>query len=100
MSAHPVAALSGAAIHRRHLTESQRAMAAAKLANMTVADNQWSAKANLPEHKTSNAEAAQMLNVSERRDTAAKNRLIHRLASFSYFYSSISTVKNCFIAKA
>ena len=82
-------------IHRRHLTESQRAMSAAKLANMGAGRN-W---ANLPD-KTSNAEAAKMLNVSERSVKTAKNRLIHRLASFSYFYSSISTVKNCFIAKA
>ena len=54
-------------IHRRHLSESQRAMAAAKLANAGVGRN-W---ANLPDKKTS-AEAAELLNVSERTVKSAK----------------------------
>lgn len=62
-------------LHRRHLTESQRASVAAKLANMRVGDNQHSGGgANLPDllgNKPDSApvtisQAADMLNVSER----------------------------------
>ena len=56
-------------IHRRHLTESQRAMAAAKLANMTVGQPEKNS-ANL--QNTSRAEAAKLLNVSERSVNTAK----------------------------
>ena len=68
-------------LHRRHLTESQRAAVAAKLANMTKADAgrmgaeaQGKATANLPEpsHPVSNSQAADMLNVSERSVRTAK----------------------------
>lgn len=72
-------------IHRRHLTESQRAMAAAKLANMPA--HRPAKSANLPTSAlslpsfeqpapkpapVSQAEAARMLNVSERNLRTAK----------------------------
>jgi hypothetical protein len=47
---------------RRHLTTGQRAMTAAALANMTQADNQWSAKTNSSELK-STKDSADQLNV-------------------------------------
>lgn len=60
----------------RHMTESQRAMVAAKLANMErgeFAGNQHVVSANLPTAQVSRADAASMLNVSERSvNTAAK----------------------------
>lgn len=73
-------------IHRRHLTESQRAMAAAKLANITRADagriggkSRVEATANLqlldePREapKQTTAEAARLLNVSPRTVATAK----------------------------
>jgi hypothetical protein len=58
---------------RRHLDEGQRGMIAAKLANMSQGgdgSNQFSKTANLRNPQTSQAEAAKMLNVSER--TVAK----------------------------
>ena len=51
-------------LHRRHLNESQRAVVAARLANMQVGDNQYSGSANMP--TLSQSQAAKMLNVSER----------------------------------
>lgn len=61
-------------LHRRHLTESQRASVAAKLANMRIGDNQHSGGgANLPDllgeskpAPVTVAQAAELLNVSER----------------------------------
>ena len=47
---------------RKHLTTGQRAMTAAALANMTQADNQWSAKTNSSELK-STKDSADQLNV-------------------------------------
>lgn len=62
-------------LHRRHLTESQRAAVAAKLANMkrtdTLAQNR-SANLQNGEAPLSQAQAAQMLNVSERSVATAK----------------------------
>jgi len=52
-------------LHRRHLTESQRAVIAAKLANMP-AGRPGRNSANLPSFATSQAEAAEALNVSPR----------------------------------
>jgi len=52
-------------LHRRHLNESQRAVIAAKLANIELGDNQYRGSANLPTQITQQ-QAAQMLNVSER----------------------------------
>ena len=57
-------------LHRRHLTESQRVMVAAKLANMPEGRN-WNNSANL-RSMTSQAEASDMLNVSDRTITTAK----------------------------
>lgn len=58
-------------LHRRHLTESQRAAVAAKLANMRQGERtDLQHSANLL--KVSQAEAADMLNVSERSVTTAK----------------------------
>jgi N6-adenosine-specific RNA methylase IME4 len=54
-------------LHRRHLTESQRGMVAAKLANMPAHRPNYKS-ANL---RTSQLEAAEMLNVSERTVNAA-----------------------------
>ena len=47
---------------RRHLTTGQRAMTAAALANMTQADNQWSATTNSSKLK-STKDSADHLNV-------------------------------------
>ena len=59
-------------LHRRHLTESQRGMVAAKLANIELGQNQhFLGSANLRTHQISQAEAAELLNVSERTVTAA-----------------------------
>jgi hypothetical protein len=60
-------------LQRRHLSESQRAMVAAKLANIKNTDfvgNQHSA--NLQSPQTSRAEAAALLKVSERTVNTAK----------------------------
>ena len=62
-------------LHRRHLTESQRGMVAAKLSNMSVGNatgaNQYQRNyANL-HNSTSRAEAAELLNVSKRTVNAA-----------------------------
>lgn len=58
-------------LHRRHLTESQRAAVAAKLANMNQGERtDLQPSANLP--KVSQSEAADMLNVSERSVTTAR----------------------------
>ena len=65
-------------LHRRHLTESQRAAVAAKLSNMKRGgdgSNQHQSKpANLPDSDAplSQAQAAEMLNVSERSVRTAK----------------------------
>lgn len=57
-------------LHRRHLTESQRAMVAAKLANMNQGERtDVQPSANL--QKVSQADAADMLNVSTRSVAAA-----------------------------
>jgi len=70
-------------LHRRHLTESQRATVAAKLANMLQGaqrGNQNAAKneaANLPVGSITQAEAADLLNVSERSVNAA-GKVLHR----------------------
>lgn len=61
-------------LHRRHLTESQRAAVAAKLANMKPGNPDFSNSANLPDSAPalSQAQAADMLNVSERSVRTAK----------------------------
>lgn len=67
-------------MRRRHLTESQRAAAAAKIANMRVGDfagNQHVPPANLPTPPVSQASAAEMLNVSERSVRTAKKVIDH-----------------------
>lgn len=61
-------------LHRRHLDESQRSMVAAKIANMRQgARTDLEPSANLPE--VSQAEAADLLNVSERSTRSAKKVL-------------------------
>jgi len=60
---------------RRHLNESQRAMVAGNIANMTRADAGAIGGSNGKfafADKTSNAEAAAMMNVSERSVKSAK----------------------------
>lgn len=59
-------------LHRRHLNESQRALVAAKLANMRQGERTdlVEPSANLP--KVSQSEAAELLNVSERSLRSAK----------------------------
>jgi hypothetical protein len=62
-------------LKRRHLNESQRASVAAKIANLTLGANQHQqgASANLQtQAPISQAEAAELLNVSPRSVTAAK----------------------------
>ena len=58
---------------RRHLSESQRALVGAKLANMKVGDNQYG-NANLRDHTSIN-HASQLLNISPRSITTAKKIL-------------------------
>lgn len=54
-------------LHRRHLSEAQRGMVAAKLANINHGENQHTlGAANLPIQKTTQPQAANLLNVSER----------------------------------
>lgn len=64
-------------LHRRHLTESQRAAVAAKLANMSHGGVRGGQAANLPldPAPVSQAQAAEMLNVSERSVRDAKKVL-------------------------
>lgn len=57
-------------LQRRHLSESQRAMVAAKLAKMP--SHRPSKSENLPTSEVSQAQAAQMLNVSDRTIRTAK----------------------------
>jgi N6-adenosine-specific RNA methylase IME4 len=64
----PAAFVVSLNLHRRHLNESQRALAAAKLVSWARGGNQHtSGSANLPTHK-----AAEMLKVSERSVTTAR----------------------------
>ncbi len=58
-------------LHRRHLSESQRAMVGEKLTNMNVGKPSISNSANLPV-SVSQPEAAKLLNVSERSIRTAK----------------------------
>lgn len=64
-------------LHRRHLNESQRAMVAAKMANMDSSDTRMtgSRPANLQDGKISVPKAAEMLNVGERTVRNAKRTL-------------------------
>jgi N6-adenosine-specific RNA methylase IME4 len=63
-------------LHRRHLNESQRGMVAARLANMQVGNatgsNQYQRNSVNWQNSTSRAQAAELLNVSERTVNAAK----------------------------
>lgn len=70
----PLAFVISRNLSRRHLDESQRAMIAAKLANMTREDtlNQGPRSANLQNGKVSQSDAAKMLNVSQRTVASAK----------------------------
>jgi N6-adenosine-specific RNA methylase IME4 len=68
IGADPVGYVVSLNVHRRHLNESQRAMVAAKLANMPNGGNRAEQSANL--HGAS--EAAEMLSVSERSVKSAK----------------------------
>ncbi len=62
-------------LHRRHLTESQRAMVASKIATVkNGGDRRSDQKANLPT-ETTNAKAAELLSVSERSVKTAKHIL-------------------------
>ena len=66
-------------LHRRHLTESQRASVAAKLANMTVGGKETNS-ANLQNcAQVSQSDAAKMLNVSTRSVSDAA-KVIHNAA--------------------
>ena len=63
----PLAFVISHNLHRRHLSESQRAMVAGKLANMNRTDTLIQNRgANLPNGSVTNATAAELLNVSER----------------------------------
>lgn len=71
--ADPLAFVVSLNLHRRHLTESQRAMVAANMANLDATSfrgNQHTA--NLQEATTTRAKAAELLNVSERSVNTAK----------------------------
>lgn len=67
----PVGYIVSLNLLRRHLNESQRAMVAARLANMEVGNPDFSNSANLQNSKT-RAESADLLNVSERSVNTAK----------------------------
>jgi hypothetical protein len=72
----PVRFVLAANVHRRHLSESQRAMIGAKIATMTHGgDRKSDQAANLP--VPTQAQAAEMLNVSERTVRSAKHVLDH-----------------------
>lgn len=58
-------------LKRRHLSESQRAMVGARIATAKTGNPTFN-RANLPDRKPTNAEAAKMLNVSERTIKTAK----------------------------
>jgi hypothetical protein len=68
----PLAFVASANLHRRHLDESQRAMIAAKLANMKRGDNQ-----HKTEGRTSQAKAAELLDVSQRSVGRAREVIDH-----------------------
>lgn len=69
----PVAYVISENINRRHLTDSQRAMVAAKIAKLPRGDaSRFSQSANLPSEGVSIARAASQLNVSERTIKVAK----------------------------
>lgn len=76
----PLAFVISRNMHRRHLTESQRASAAAKIAKLHVGDfagNQHVGSANLPTPPVSQASAAEMLNVSPRSVRTARQVIEH-----------------------
>ena len=63
----PLAFVISHNLHRRHLSESQRAMVAGKLANLKRTDTLIQNRgANLPNGSVTNTAAAELLNVSER----------------------------------
>lgn len=70
----PLAFVVSHNLHRRHLTESQRASVAARVANLRLGDNQHSGgSANLQTlPQVSQQDAARMLNVSDRSVASAK----------------------------
>lgn len=63
-------------LHRRHLSESQRAMVAAKIANLAHGTNQHTTgPENLPVHPVTQAAAAELLSVSDR--SVRSGRAVH-----------------------
>jgi hypothetical protein len=68
----PLAFVISANLRRRHLSESQRAMVAAKLATLKRGDNQHS-----PIGETSQATAAELLNVGKRSVERARKVIDH-----------------------
>lgn len=69
----PVSYVISLNLYRRHLNESQRGMVAAKLANIENGGDRFTEQsANLQSGSTSRAEAAELLNVSERTVNTAK----------------------------
>lgn len=69
----PLAHVVSLNLARRHLNESQRAMVAARLANLPAHRPRKEKSANLPTLSVSQPEAAQLLNVSERSLRTAKS---------------------------
>lgn len=67
-------------LHRRHLNESQRAMVAAKLANIPLGSNQYNGSLNL-DTQISLQESANLLNIS-RANVANAKKVLCRL----FFY--------------
>lgn len=89
-------------LHRRHLNEAQRGTVAAKLSNINAggfSGNQHVPSANLRTPQVSQADAAEMLNVSTRTVTSAKvvvdkgaEELIHAVESGSVSVSAAADV--------
>ena len=74
----PLSVVMSANLHRRHLTPSQRAMIAAKLANIQHGHNRHADKVDTQNcESTSQADAAALLRVSPRSVSAAKSVIEH-----------------------
>ena len=84
----PIGFVLGANLHRRHLSESQRAMVAAKLANMSVGNPDFYNCTN-SDNRISQGEAAKVFNVSE--DSIQRARKVHNEGPLSPFMGKVKS---------